>query len=126
MENKIFAVKKLANFQEKIYEWWAVIDCGKTQVGGYTTGDYWMTHFKHEGRTYRWYDKLFMPTADLKEWQEISILQKQLTVIDKEGNAFEGWNDAPNLAYQTLSNFATLIGKPMTIDEVKKAIEKQT
>lgn len=122
--NKVFALQKLSNFYERTYEWWAVIDCGVTQTGGYTTGDYWMTHFKHNGRTYRWYAKLFMPPADLVEWQEISVLQKQLTVVDKEGHAFEGWNDEVDLGYKTLSNFASLIGKPMTIEEVKEAIEK--
>jgi hypothetical protein len=115
--NKIYAVKK----QD---EWWAVIDCGKVMKGGMTIG-IWSSHFKKDGRSYRWYNKLFMPPDDLKEWEEIKILDKPMTVVVREGehSEFEGWEDEENLGYQTLSNFATLIGKPMTIEEVKKAIE---
>ena len=102
-----------------------VIDCGETKPGGMAVGNYWLTHFEHNARTYRWYDKLFMPPDDLKEWQEINILEKRVIVIDKEGNIFEGWDDAENLGYKTLSNFATLIGKPMTIEEIKILVENE-
>ena len=34
-----------------------------------------------------------MPPADLVEWQEIKTLDKMVTVVATEWNAFEGWED---------------------------------
>lgn len=114
-QNKIYAVKKGS-------AWWAVIDCGETKEGGMAVGNYWSTHFKKNGRTYRWYDKLFYAPFDIKEWQEISVITKQVTVVDAEGHTFEGWNDTENLCYETLQKFANRIGKPMSIEDIKALI----
>ena len=115
MENKIFAVKKE-------YKWWSVIDCGETKVGGMTVGNFWNNHFKKDGRTYRYYAELFMPPADLMEWQEIRTIDKMVTVVDANGNVFEGWEDKEDGGLEVLIKFAKLFGKSLTIDEVKVLI----
>lgn len=122
MENKIFAVKRLTNFREKEYKWWSVIDCGETKVGGMTVGNFWTNHFKKDGRTYRYYAELFMPPTDLEEWQEIKTIDKMVTVVDAKGNAFEGWEDKEDGGLEVLVKFAKLLGKNLTIDEVKVLI----
>lgn len=114
--NKIFAVKKNGEF-------WAVVDCGPTKEGGFTFGNFNMRHFKKDGITYRWYQKLFMPPADLKEWEEINVLIKEVMVVDKDGNAFQGWEDGEDEGFLVLQKFAQLIGKNMTIDEIKELIK---
>jgi hypothetical protein len=114
-ENKVFA-KKRHN------QWWAVIDCGQTHKGGMSTGTFWLTHFEHGNNTYRYHDRIFNPPDDLQEWQEIKIISKEVTILDKDGDIFKGWEDQDDLCYQTLSNFSELIGKPMTIEEVKNLI----
>lgn len=115
---KIFAVKKYGD------KWWAVIDCGETKQGGMTYAGFWMNHFKKDGRTYRWYAELFMPPK-LIEWQEIKVLEKYLTVVDESGNAFEGWEDKEDGAFIPLQNFAKLLGKNLTIEEIKNLIDAQ-
>jgi hypothetical protein len=115
--NKIFAVKRRG-------EWWAVIDCGEAKEGGMTVGNYWQTHFKRSGRAYRWYDKIFQPPSDLKEWHEIHVITKQVTVVDEVGHEFEGWEDANDLCYKTLQNFCDRIGRPMSIEVIKKLINE--
>lgn len=114
-ENKIYAVKKNN-------ELWAAIDCGPTRTGGMTTGTFWLTHFKKDGRTFRWHDKIFNPPAGLQEWEEIQVMSQQVTVVTDQGEIFEGWEDAENLAFKSLANFASLIGRSMTIEEVKEII----
>lgn len=114
-KNKIYAVKKGEDF-------WAVIDCGETKQGGMTVGNFWSTHFRRDGRTYRWYDKIFSPPDTLKEWQEISVITKQVVVIDANGHSFEGWNDADDLCYTTLKRFADLIGVEISLDQIKEKI----
>lgn len=121
MVNKVYAVKKF-NRRKKIHEWWAVVDCGESKVGGMTIGTFQPTYFKKDGRTYRWIDELFSPPKDLEEWQEIVTLEKMVTVVNCEGNSFEGWEDKEDLAYTTLQNFAKLLGHNLTIDEIKKLI----
>ena len=118
MENKIFAVKKRDKF-------WAAIDCGETKTGGMTYGTFWSNHFKKDGRTYRWYAELFMPPVDLVEWQEIKTLDKMVTVVDANGNAFEDWEDKVDGCFYPLQNFAKLLGKNLTIEEVKSLIDAQ-
>lgn len=118
MENKVFAVKKNGKF-------WSVIDCGETKTGGMTYGTFWQNHFKKDGRTYRWYAELFMPPVDLVEWQQIKTLDKTLTVVDSEGNAFEGWQEKENGCFYPLQAFAKLLGKNLTIDEIKKLIDSR-
>lgn len=122
MKNKIFAVKRLVSFREKEYKWWSVIDCGETKEGGMTVGNFWNNHFKKDGRTYRYYAELFMPPIDLVEWQEISTIDKMVTVVDVNGNAFEGWVDKEDGGLEALVKFAKLLGKDLTIDDVKKLI----
>ena len=125
MINKIFAVKRLTNFKEKEYKWWSVIDCGETQVGGFTVGNFWNNHFKKDGRTYRYYAELFMPPNDLVEWQEIKTLDKTITVVvDTQGNSFEGWQDKENAGLEVLQKFAKLLEINLTLDEVKNLIDK--
>lgn len=118
MKNKVLAVKKQDEF-------WAVIDCGETKIGGMTVGNFWMTHFKKDGRTYRWYNKIFSPPTDLKEWDEISVISKNVTVVDKEGHAFEGWQDEDDLCYKTLQNFCNRIGRPMSIGAIKSLLNSE-
>lgn len=117
MKNKVYAVKKQGKF-------WAVIDCGKTKEGGMTYGGFWNTHFEKDGKTYRWYTELFMPPHGLVEWQEIKTLEKMVTVVNADGNAFEGWEDKEDLAFITLQKFAKLIGKNLSIDEIKNLIKE--
>lgn len=115
MENKIFAVKKDG-------KWWSVIDCGKTKIGGFTIGNFWSNHFAKDGNTFRYYNELFMPPTNLIEWQEIKTITKNVTVIDAVGNAFEGWEDKEDGGLELLVKFSRLIGKDLSIDEVKKLI----
>jgi hypothetical protein len=88
-------------------------------------GNYWSTHFKRFGRTYRWYDKIFQPSPDLKEWHEISVITKQVTVVDEDGHLFEGWEDVNDLCYTTLQKFAERIGRPMSIEVIKKLVSEK-
>jgi hypothetical protein len=74
-ENKVYAKLKGS-------EWWAVIDCGITKESGFTVGNFWTTHFKHLGRKYRWYNKIFDP-PELKEWQEIKTIDKKRNVCNR-------------------------------------------
>lgn len=115
-QNKIYAVKRHNEF-------WAVIDCGEKKEGGMTTGNYWLTHFEKDGIVYRWINKLFQPPSRLKDWDEINIIEKTVTIVSEgTGNIFEGWDDVENGCYETLSNFSKLIGKPLTINEVRQLI----
>lgn len=126
MENKIFAIKRLVDFRKKEYKWWSVIDCGETKVGGMTVGNFWHNHFKKDGRTYRYYAELFMPPVDLVEWKEIKIIDKLVTVIDNDnigGNIFEGWEDKEDEGLRILQNFAKLLDKNLSIDEIKDLLE---
>ena len=116
MENKIFAVKR------NNYKWWAAIDCGTTQKGGMAVDNYWLTHFEKEGKTYRWYAEIFMPPSDLQEWSEIKVIDKSITIIADDGILFDGWEDRENAAYETLQKFAKLLGKNLTINEIKMLI----
>ena len=119
MENKVFAVKKQGKF-------WSAIDCGETKTGGMTYGTFWNNHFKKDGRTYRWYAELFMPPSDLVEWHEIKTLDKMFTVVvEKEGNAFDGWEDKEDGCFVPLQNFAKLLGKNLTTQEVKELIDSR-
>lgn len=117
-ENKIFAVKKQDKF-------WAVIDCGETKEGGMTYGNFWSNHFKKDGRTYRWYAELFIPPTNLVEWQEIKTLDKMVTVVNEDGNVFEGWEDKEDGGLEVLVKFAKLLGKNLTLEEVKSLIDSQ-
>lgn len=115
-ENKIFAVKRKSEF-------WAVIDCGEAKEGGFTTGS--MQHFKKDGRCYRWYSPIYNPPSTLQDWQEIKL--RPVEVVDNEdGISFEGWDDKENGLYETFSNFSKLIGKPMTVEEVKQLLIQQS
>lgn len=115
MKNKLYA-KKRNN------EWWSVIDCGETKKGGMTTGLFSMNHFEKDGRTYRYADPIFMPPENLVDWQEIHTLQKFVTVIVEEGkhNVFTGWADREEESSLILQKFAKLLGKDLTIEEIKK------
>ncbi len=117
-ENKIYAVKR-----NDI--WSAVIDCGETKVGGFTVGNFWMNHFKKDGRTYRRYATIFMPPADLVEWQEIKCKQSLVTIIvDENNDIFEGFEEKENEGLIVLQKFANLIGKRMTIEEIEELVTK--
>ena len=119
-QNKVYAVKK--NF-----DWGAVIDCGGTKQGGWTVGNYWQTHFKKNGRTYRWFRKLILVPDDLQEWQEIKVREERICrIVDDELNIlkFEGWNDEENKALETLQDFAKRLGKEITIDDVRRIINE--
>ena len=121
-QNKVYAVKK--NF-----DWWAVIDCGETKQGGWTVGNYWQTHFKKDGRTYRWFRKLILTTDNLEEWQEIKVREELICRIvdnDNELNIlkFEGWDDEEDKALATLQDFAKRLGKEMTIEDVSRLINE--
>lgn len=118
INNRIFAIKRNDEF-------WAAIDCGPSKEGGFTFGNFNMRHFKKNGITYRWYQKLFMPPDDLKEWDEIRVITKEVTVVDKEGNAFQGWEDGEDEGYIVLREFAKLIGRDMSIEEIKKLIKNE-
>jgi hypothetical protein len=123
MENKVYAVIK---YPKK--EWWAVIDCGETKKGGFTTGDFWSSYFEKDGRTYRWFRKLMLVPDTIKEWDEIKIKEELICIIaDDELNVlkFEGWNDAEDGALQTLQEFAKILGKELTLDEIFELINKK-
>ena len=45
-----------------------------------------------------------------------------VTVVDAKGNAFEGWEDKEDGGLEVLVKFAKLLGKNLTIDEVKVLI----
>jgi hypothetical protein len=91
-----------------------------------TVGNFWFTHFRHNGNTYRWYQPLFNPPLDLQEWQEIKVQDKLVCMLsDEYKQRFEGWEDGENLAYQTLSNFSELLGKKLSIEQVKKLLTEQ-
>lgn len=113
--NKIFAILRNGN-------WWSVIDCGETKIGGFTAGNFWSNHFKKDGNTFRYYNELFTPPTDLIEWQEINIITKNVTVVDAGGHAFEGWSDKEDGGLEMLVKFAKLIGKPTSLEEVKNLI----
>lgn len=120
MENKIYAVKK-------IEEWWAVIDCGETKKGGMAVGNFWPTHFEKNGRTYRWYRKIESPPNNLEEWNEIKVKEELVCKISESNRDinvldFNGWDDEENLAYKTLQNFAKMIGKDMSIEEIREIV----
>lgn len=117
-QNKQYAVLRRG-------EWWSVVDCGPTKTGGMSI-DIWSNHIKKDGRTYRYISKLFMPPDNLVEWQEIETLQKMLTVVESPGNVLEGWEDKEDEGYAVFSRFSALIGHPMTVQEVKQAIENAT
>lgn len=119
MENKVYAVKRKE-------VWWAVIDCGKTKTGGMVTGNYFRTHFKKDGNTYRWFREIILTPENLVEWQEIKVREDLIcTIVEdwQERNIlkFEGWEEEPTV-YETFQNFAKLIGRDMTIQEVKSAL----
>jgi len=59
----------------------------------------------------------------LVEWQEIKTLDKTVTVVDIQGNSFEGWQDKENDGLEVLQKFAKLLGINLTLDEVKNLIE---
>lgn len=122
MENKVYAVKRLINYKQNEYKWWSVIDCGETKIGGMTVGNFWNNHFKKDGRTYRYYDELFMPPDDLVEWEEIKIITKTVTMVNSNGDIFKGWEDKENQGLEILLKFAKLLGKNLTIHEVKELI----
>ena len=48
-----------------------------------------------------------------------------VTVVNVEGNAFEGWEDKEDGCFYPLQNFAKLLGKNLTIEEVKSLIDAQ-
>lgn len=124
MENKIFAVKKLINYRQNEYRWWSVIDCGQTKEGRMTVGNFWNNHFKKDGKTYRYYSEIFNPPHNLTEWQEIKIVDKTVTmVVDDHGNSFSGWEDKENSGLEILQKFAKILGKDLTLLEVKNLIE---
>jgi hypothetical protein len=119
-ENKVYAVKKPLKG-----EWWAAIDCGKTKTGGMTYGTFWQSHFRHGENTYRWHNKIFNPPADLREWQEIKVHEEMVLIIaNDKHNIFEGFEDQEDLAFTTLAEFSKLLGKPLSITEVKKIIDE--
>lgn len=114
-ENKIFAVKRGGI-------WWSVIDCGITANGGFTIGKFWSNHFRRDGRTYRYYAELFNP-PELVEWQEIKTLDKYITVVvEAGGNKFEGWKDKEDEGALIFQRFAKLIGKELSLEEIKTLI----
>ena len=122
MDNKVFAVKK--NF-----DWWAVIDCGETKQGGMCTGNFWQTHFKKDGRTYRWFRKIILVPETLSEWQEIKVKEDLICkIIEDETELnilkFEGWDDTEDGALQTLQHFAKLLGHELTLDDVRRLINE--
>ena len=123
MVNKTFAVKRLVNFSEKEYKWWCVIDCGETREGGMTVGNFFTNHFSKDGRTYRYYAELFQPPNDLIEWQEIKTVDKTVTIIDDNGSSFNGFEDRVDEGLEILVKFSKLIGKSLSIDEVKSIIQ---
>jgi hypothetical protein len=122
MENKVYAVKKLVNFRKQEYQWWSVIDCGETKENGMTVGNFFNSHFQKDGRTYRYFDEIFMPPSTLEEWQEIKIMQKKVTIIVEDGMKFENFDDKEDIGLETLFNFSKLIGKELTIEEIKKLL----
>jgi hypothetical protein len=121
MDNKIFAVKK--NF-----DWWAVIDCGETKQGGMTVGNYWKTHFRKDGRTYRWFRKIILTPDNLQEWQEIKVREENICRIINDGETnilkFEGWDDTEDGGLQTLQEFAKLLGHELSLDDVRGLINE--
>ena len=120
MQNKTYAVKRRG---ADGFRWWAAIDMGENSEGGWTTGGFFSHCFKKDGRTYRYYAELFQPEG-LEEWQEIKTLDKTVTIVsDSKHNAFEGWEDRPDGALESLQRFARLLGKELTIEEIKKLIE---
>jgi uncharacterized protein (DUF2225 family) len=124
MENKVYAIKKLVNFRKKEYQWWAVIDCGETKENGMTIGNFFNSHFAKDGRTFRYYSEIFMPSEDLKEWQEINVLTKNITVVVDKGMEFKDFDDKEDSGLEALVNFSKLIGKELTIQEVKNLINE--
>jgi len=120
MENKVFAVKRNS-------DWWAVVDCGESKKGGMCVGNYWQTHFKKEGKTYRWFRKLILTPDNLTEWQEIKVKEELICRLVEDENTdnivkFEGWDDEEDGGLKTLKRFAGLLGKNITLDEVRKLI----
>ena len=116
--NKVFAVKKNS-------EWWAVIDCGLTADGGMTVSNYWLSHFKKDERTYRWFKRLIEVPHNIQPWQEIKVEEKLVCVITHEHRSieFQGWEDKEDLGLITLQQFAKTLGKDLTLKEIIKLIE---
>jgi hypothetical protein len=118
--NKTYSVKK-----QPENEFWVVIDCGETKDGGMVTGNFWRTHFKKDGRTYRWFNKLF-DDGSLKDWEEISVKQEMICrKVDSSEQGileFEEWEDKDELALITLQDFAKLLGKNLSLEEISKLI----
>jgi hypothetical protein len=63
-----------------------------------------------------------MPPSTLEEWQEIKIMQKKVTIIVEDGMKFENFDDKEDIGLETLFNFSKLIGKELTIEEIKKLL----
>lgn len=120
-ENEVFAVKR-GN------KWFAAIDCGPTKTGGFTVGNFWNTHFKHDGHTYRYYSEIFNAPDTLQEWQKIKVITKDVTVLANSEYhiAFEGFEDCESKAFEPFVRFAALLGKSITIEQARDLINNTT
>jgi hypothetical protein len=115
-ENKVYAVKR-------VDQWWSAIDCGPSKEGGFTLGTI-STHFKFDGRTYRWYMPLFQPPDNLKLWQEINVLTKYICVVENNSHLFQGFDDELDAGYKLILNIAKEYGIETNIEEVKEKFGK--
>jgi len=120
--NKVFSVKRYGD------KWWAVLDCGESKPNGFGSNPMWRNHFNKDGRTYRWYNPIFMPPDNLIDWAEIEVVERTCTMVNTEDNrvAFEGFKDGEDLTYIPLRNFAALLGHDLTIEQVKDLIYADT